>query len=57
MRVAIDNASEHAFIKQAMHQRAVRMDKPAKVIVREARELARQDLLSALMAAKPGELA
>ena len=56
MRVAIDNSSEHAFIKQAMHQRAVRMDKPAKVIVREARELARQDLLSALMSAKPGEL-
>lgn len=32
------------------------MDKPAKTIVREARELARTDLLAALMSSKPGEL-
>jgi len=56
MRVAIDSTSEHAFIKQAMQQRSKRLDKPAKTIVREARELARTDLLSALMSAKPGEL-
>lgn len=56
MRVAIDSTSERAFVAQAMHQRAQRMDKPAKTIVREARELARTDLLAALMSAKPGDL-
>ena len=56
MRVAIDSTSERAFVAQAMHQRAQRLDKPAKTIVREARELARTDLLAALMSSKPGEL-
>ncbi len=56
MRVAIDSTSERAFVAQAMHQRAQRMDKPAKRVVVEARELARTDLLAALMSSKPGEL-
>lgn len=56
MHVAIDNQSERALVLDAVAQRRRRMDKPIKEVMNEARDLARADLLAALMSAQPGEL-
>lgn len=54
--IAIDNQAERSLIREAMLQRGERMDKRAVDTYREARDMARTDLLVALMSAKPGEL-
>lgn len=49
MYVPIDSKAEKALVREALHQRRLRLDKPTGQVLREARESARHDLLKSLM--------
>ena len=51
--VPIDNDSERALVLMALDARRRRLDKPTRIVLDEARELARADLLASLMREEP----
>ena len=51
--VPIDNDSERALVLMALDARRRRLDKPTRIVLDEARELARADLLASLMSEQP----
>ena len=51
--VPIDNDSERALVLMALEARKRRLDKPIRIAMNEARELARADLLASLMREEP----